>query len=250
MNAKFVAAHQQAGDFDKEGNKKNGGNVASYFCTPDGRVINAVLGPVGADDLVREAQWAINVYAAGKSSDVELRQALADAHRTAQGRGQQARQIHQLLASRPLPGLDQVYRGVFALLGEGERAKGLESPAVLALRELNTDLAKKKQQLKEALGGGTKSAAAQALQKANERLSDDVDELEKKLEEARKRVEREAFERLRVANSHLESGRKDKAKDILEGLLRNYAETQAAKPAARLLDSLTRSATSTAAAQE
>ena len=27
---------------------KNGGNVASYFCTPDGRVIHAVTGPVPA----------------------------------------------------------------------------------------------------------------------------------------------------------------------------------------------------------
>jgi hypothetical protein len=36
-----VAAHQQAGSFEVVNQArvlvKNGGNVASYFCTPDGR---------------------------------------------------------------------------------------------------------------------------------------------------------------------------------------------------------------------
>ena len=42
--------------------RKNGGNVASYFCTPDGRVIDAVAGPVGADKLLAEAKWAVDAY--------------------------------------------------------------------------------------------------------------------------------------------------------------------------------------------
>lgn len=39
--------------------QKQGGNVASYFCRPDGTVIHAVAGPVGADDFLREARWAV-----------------------------------------------------------------------------------------------------------------------------------------------------------------------------------------------
>ena len=42
----FVAAYQQAGDFEAvnvNGRiRKNGGNVASYFCTADAQVIHAV----------------------------------------------------------------------------------------------------------------------------------------------------------------------------------------------------------------
>ena len=64
--ARFVAAHQQVGDFrvvDVNGRlEKNGGNVASYFCTPDGRVIHAVTGPVSAEQLLHEARWALDVY--------------------------------------------------------------------------------------------------------------------------------------------------------------------------------------------
>jgi hypothetical protein len=37
---------------------KQGGNVASYFCTPDGQVLHVVTGPVTAEVLLREARWA------------------------------------------------------------------------------------------------------------------------------------------------------------------------------------------------
>jgi len=62
----FVAAHQQVGDFEVtnvDGRlDKNGGNVASYFCTPSGRVLHAVVGPVKADELLAEAQWVLDAY--------------------------------------------------------------------------------------------------------------------------------------------------------------------------------------------
>lgn len=41
---------------------KSGGNVATYFCTPDGRVIHAVAGNVTADFLHKEATWARDLY--------------------------------------------------------------------------------------------------------------------------------------------------------------------------------------------
>ena len=61
-----MAAHQQVGDFEVtnvDGRlTKNGGNVASYFCTPSGQVLHAVVGPVKADELLAEAQWVLDAY--------------------------------------------------------------------------------------------------------------------------------------------------------------------------------------------
>lgn len=42
--------------------QKQGGNVASYFCTPDGTVLHAVPGPVTAAEFLREARWAVEVH--------------------------------------------------------------------------------------------------------------------------------------------------------------------------------------------
>jgi hypothetical protein len=41
------------------GPQKQGGNVASYFCAPDGRVLHVVAGPVNAATLLREAKWVV-----------------------------------------------------------------------------------------------------------------------------------------------------------------------------------------------
>lgn len=61
-----MATFQQAGDFSVvpvDGKMvKNGGNVVSYFCTPDGRLVHAVGGPVDAQRLLEEARWASKTY--------------------------------------------------------------------------------------------------------------------------------------------------------------------------------------------
>jgi hypothetical protein len=128
-----VAAHQQVGDFKVvEVNGalvKNGGNVASYFCTPEGRVLHAVTGPVPAESLLAEAQWALDVW--GEMAEYPPRQqpavaalahynALAGMHapEAAQGwnsgrRSSREGQIHDLLARRPLPLLSDVFEEVF-----------------------------------------------------------------------------------------------------------------------------------------
>lgn len=67
VNANFVTAYQKVGTFQvvKNGNgglQKNGGNVASYFCRPDGRVIHAVAGPVDADRFLSEARFAVEIH--------------------------------------------------------------------------------------------------------------------------------------------------------------------------------------------
>ena len=42
--------------------QKNGGNVASYFCTADSRVIHAIAKPVSADKLLQAAVWAVETH--------------------------------------------------------------------------------------------------------------------------------------------------------------------------------------------
>jgi hypothetical protein len=103
--------------------KKNGGNVASYFCTPDGRVIHAVTGPVPAGELLAAARWAVDVSSDGKAVDDPER--IAAAHRDAlrrleqQGIAAAPWQVHRLLAVQPLPPLNEVYRTIFEkILGQ------------------------------------------------------------------------------------------------------------------------------------
>lgn len=130
FNEHFVAAHQQVGSFEvtNQGGvlRKNGGNVASYFCTPDGRVVNAIAGPVPADDLLAAAQWAVEAYAKSSSHASERAQELAKLHHTAADDlrilsrqvGSQV-PIHDLLAKEPLPPLNQIYRTIFEqILGQ------------------------------------------------------------------------------------------------------------------------------------
>jgi hypothetical protein len=58
----FVASYQKVGNFRIDGDQKQGGNVASYFCTSDGRVIHVIAGPVNAKGLLKEARWAVETW--------------------------------------------------------------------------------------------------------------------------------------------------------------------------------------------
>ena len=62
LNRHFVAAFQKVATFQINGGQKQGGNVASYFCTPEGRVLHALAGPVDAVVFLREARWANETY--------------------------------------------------------------------------------------------------------------------------------------------------------------------------------------------
>jgi len=59
LNEYFVSSFQKVATFRIVNGQKQGGNVASYFCAPDGRVLHAVAGPVDANTLLREAQWVV-----------------------------------------------------------------------------------------------------------------------------------------------------------------------------------------------
>ncbi len=62
LNRHFVSAFQKVATFQINGAAKQGGNVAAYFCTPEGRVLHAIAGPVDAATFLREARWANETY--------------------------------------------------------------------------------------------------------------------------------------------------------------------------------------------
>ncbi len=59
LNEYFVSSFQKVATFKIVGAQKQGGNVASYFCAPDGRVLHVVAGPVDSPTMLREAKWVV-----------------------------------------------------------------------------------------------------------------------------------------------------------------------------------------------
>jgi len=84
VNTHFVSAFQKVATFQINGNQKQGGNVASYFCTPDGLVLHAIAGPVNDDVFLREARWTIETYNLAlldkNKTTAQLRAAFQKAH--------------------------------------------------------------------------------------------------------------------------------------------------------------------------
>jgi hypothetical protein len=149
MNTHFVSSYQKISNFRINGNKKQGGNVASYFCMPDGTVLHAVAGKVDADEFLREARWAVESWKLAQlvAPDLFRGQALfrklhtdrlrQDYHldvsklllsptgslktltpQINRGKGKHRKldnqgKVHLLLAANPLPRLDQIYTTVF-----------------------------------------------------------------------------------------------------------------------------------------
>lgn len=58
-NEFFVSSYQKVATFKIVNGQKQGGNVAAYFCAPDGRVLHCVAGPVDAQTFLREAKWVV-----------------------------------------------------------------------------------------------------------------------------------------------------------------------------------------------
>lgn len=93
LNEHFVSAFQKVGTFRIVGRQKQGGNVASYFCAQDGRVLHVVAGPVDAATLLREAHWVVDTVKksldetekSGKSFKAQLRTAHAERLRQEHG---------------------------------------------------------------------------------------------------------------------------------------------------------------------
>ena len=150
LNRNYVSAFQRVATFQVNGRLKLGGNVASYFCTPDGLVLHCIAGPTDPRTFLREASWANDTYQHAlldnQKTESELRayfrkvhlERLRDEQRVnvpadrlpkegaiaPDALGQVLNQnrhlglanegkVHLLLAVAPLPRMDQVYRVVF-----------------------------------------------------------------------------------------------------------------------------------------
>jgi hypothetical protein len=108
------------------GGQKQGGNVASYFCTPGGRVLHAVAGPVDAATLLREAKWAVETWKLAQLESQGDARKLSDFFHHAHARrfrddnvGDAPRRVHLILTASPLPRVEHIYRLVFEkILGE------------------------------------------------------------------------------------------------------------------------------------
>ena len=93
INENFVSAFQKVGTFRIVGQQKQGGNVASYFCAQDGRVLHVVAGPVNAQTLLTEAKWVVDAAkkaiaeneSSGKSIKSQFRKAHAERLRSQYG---------------------------------------------------------------------------------------------------------------------------------------------------------------------
>lgn len=114
--------------------QKQGGNVASYFCTPGGRVLHVVTGPATAEVLLREARWAVETYKLAqletggdetkllafyrkvhsirllKDHGYDIRASAKQSTRpTLSGQGL----VHRALAHQPLVKIESVYKYIF-----------------------------------------------------------------------------------------------------------------------------------------
>lgn len=65
INEHFASSFQKVATFRVVGGQKQGGNVAAYFCAPDGRVLHVVAGPVDSATFLREARWVVDTAKKG-----------------------------------------------------------------------------------------------------------------------------------------------------------------------------------------
>jgi hypothetical protein len=149
LNKHFASSYQKVGTFKLVNGQKQGGNVASYFCTADGEVLHAIPGPVDAATLLRESRWVVETYKKarldGSQDTLALQQAFRRAHVDRVPAGamkvnwkqlpfyqpteeaiamlldtnptlkklDQQGQVHFLLALYPLVKLEKVYKAVY-----------------------------------------------------------------------------------------------------------------------------------------
>jgi hypothetical protein len=129
LNQHCVSSFQKVGTFkvDADG-QKQGGNVATYFCLPDGSVLHIIAGPVDADTFLTEAKWVVelrkNALFDARDNMKRYRNFVRSAHQERlahdAGAGDVNRlQVHSLLSRSPLVKVADVYKFVFEkILGE------------------------------------------------------------------------------------------------------------------------------------
>jgi hypothetical protein len=108
LNKYFVSSYQKISNFTLAGGQKQGGNVASYFCTSDGRVLHAVAGPVSAAKLLDEARWVEETWKLAQMHELKTVGQLQALFRTAHLE-RLAKDYNIRLSARQLPAQDPSY---------------------------------------------------------------------------------------------------------------------------------------------
>jgi len=84
VNEFFVSSYQKVATFKIVNGAKQGGNVAAYFCSPDGRVLHCVAGPVDAATFLQEAKWVVETAKTcikdSKGNGAKFKEMLRTAH--------------------------------------------------------------------------------------------------------------------------------------------------------------------------
>jgi hypothetical protein len=84
INRNFVSTYVKVGTFALVNGQKQGGNVATYFCLPDGSMLHAIAGPVDANLFLYESRWIVNVHQLasleGHDNPARFKQIIRDAH--------------------------------------------------------------------------------------------------------------------------------------------------------------------------
>lgn len=84
INRNFVSTYVKVGTFQLVNGQKQGGNVATYFCTADGNVLHAIAGPVDANKFLYEVRWIVNVQQRasleGRENPERFKQIVREAH--------------------------------------------------------------------------------------------------------------------------------------------------------------------------
>jgi hypothetical protein len=101
-----VASYQKISTFTVTANgQKQGGNVASYFCTPDGRVLHAVVGPVSGAKLLEEARWVEETWKLAEMHELKTVAQVQNLYRKAHLE-RLAREFNIYLKAKQLPPLE------------------------------------------------------------------------------------------------------------------------------------------------
>ncbi len=84
VNEYFVSSYQKVATFKIVNGNKQGGNVAAYFCAPDGRVLHCIAGPVNAPTFLKEARWVVETAKTcikeSKGNGAKFKEMLRKAH--------------------------------------------------------------------------------------------------------------------------------------------------------------------------
>lgn len=65
VNKYFASSFQKVATFRIVGGQKQGGNVATYFCAADSRVLHVIPGPTNAETFLAEARWVVETVRRG-----------------------------------------------------------------------------------------------------------------------------------------------------------------------------------------